>query len=159
MTNYDSSEALKKISTLMKEKSFDLAIGEYKILKHEQLTPSLLIMKSTAIQLAEDSQGYTLDDAKEALLSALALDPENPETLMELGYFCYAVEDNTLESISFFDDAAKNSRKIFLNSIIGGINARLELGLKSEAKRAMHMYTNFEDDIKLQELLTSLNEQ
>ncbi|UXY54038.1 tetratricopeptide repeat protein [Pseudomonas tohonis] len=157
MTNYDPSDAFKKISRLMKEKSFNLVIEEYKNLKNEQLTPCLLIMKSTAIQLAEDSQGYTLDDAKEALFSALALDPENPETLMELGYFYYAVEDNTQNSITFFDDAAKKSRKILLNSIMGGINARLELGLKSEAKGVMRMYTNFEDDMKIQELLASLN--
>ena len=143
----------------MKSKHFDLVLSEYKQIEDEFLPSNMLIMKSTAIQLAEDACGYSLDDAREALLTALEIDPENSEVLMELGYFYYAVDDNPKESFSFFEGAIKASRKIFRDSIVGGANAKFELGLKAEAKSIACIAAGLANDIKIQELLDLINNE
>lgn len=159
MKRSELSEIFHRIAMSMKAENFDLALSTYRGLEDEFLPSNMLVMKSTAIQLAEYSHGYTLQDAREALFFALELDPENPEILMELGYFHYAVDDNPKEAIPFFEKAISNSRNIYRDSIVGAVNARLELGMKSEAKEVVRIFSSLTSDAKIQDLLALIDEE
>ncbi len=80
-----------------------------------------------------------LDDVKEALDSAVALDPESPNALIELGYlyFAYVSKDGAKTAAKHFERAVKLSADLFAQALVGYAEALSELGEKSKAQRAV----------------------
>src|SRR5215471_11375025 len=70
----------------------------------------LLTMRGNLIQLQENEEGPTLNDAKLALQRAVDLDEESPRALIELAYFCNAAEDDAAEGAKCFAKAIRLSK-------------------------------------------------
>ena len=75
------------------------------------LLPRELVTRGRAIQLAEATPELPLSDAKQAFQQALELDPEHVPALLELAWYCYAVEDDPHQALPLFEEALELSRK------------------------------------------------
>ncbi len=91
------------------------------------LPVDLLLLKAAAIQLAEDSHGYALTDAKRALEIAQEVDPFGTRPLIEMGYFQFAVEDKAKEALQTFDEVAKECENNLIDAICGKAKVLKEL--------------------------------
>jgi tetratricopeptide (TPR) repeat protein len=82
------------------------------------LPPNLLVYKALYIQTAETAS-YGLPDAEIALETALAIDDEHVEALIELGYFRYLKMEKEEEAISLFEDAIHICKRELAEAIEG----------------------------------------
>lgn len=97
------------------------------------LPPYLLVLKARIIQLAEESADYTLEDVEESLLQAIQIEPDNLAAYIELGYFYYAVADQSDRSLSFFERAQEYAEKSLLSAMLGKAKALVDIGKSDEA--------------------------
>ena len=91
-------------------------------------------MRSDLIQLQGDREGTpTLRDPKAGLLRAASLDQDSPAALIELGYFAYAVEDDSEAASGYFQKAIRLCRASLKVALLGRAKALAELERQVEA--------------------------
>jgi tetratricopeptide (TPR) repeat protein len=83
------------------------------------------------VQLQEDTL-YSLADAKQALETAVVLDQESPQPLLELGYYLQQVEDNPQRALEVFVQSVQLSRQAFLAGLMAQAKLYQELGQDDE---------------------------
>ena len=71
----------------------------------ERLGIDELVFKGQLIQQAEAAPGYELEDAKRAFAAALERDEKYPPALIEMGYYCWVMEDDAKQGLAYFDSA------------------------------------------------------
>lgn len=103
----------------------DSALRQVELLLGSGDTAELLIARAHFIQLG-DGHGYELDDARRSYEEAYRLDPEKPETLIELGHFFYAVMSDELTAEMYFRRAlelggGEECRRMLDNIVTGEI--------------------------------------
>jgi len=96
--------------------------------------PQLLVMRADLIRLQDRAEGVPgLDEAKENLELAATLDDESPAALIELGYFCYAIEDDAGKAAEHFQEAVGLARQLLKDALLGRAKALGELNRNTEA--------------------------
>lgn len=123
------STTLAELGRLMRAERFDDVLS---LLRREEarraLLPTEQVTKGRAIQLAEGRPGLPLAAAKQAFLQALELDPENVPALLELAWYCNAVEDDAQEALPLFERALELSRDHLTEATRGRSECLGELG-------------------------------
>jgi tetratricopeptide (TPR) repeat protein len=89
------------------------------------LTPRLLVLKAMCLQLSEEDG--PLEEVEIALRAALSMDDEYIDAHLELGWFLYAVQDQTSEGKKHFDEALHLLRKLNSEAIRGLLACAEEL--------------------------------
>src|SRR4051794_31636368 len=81
---------------LWRQRRYDRALIEVNhLLETRRDNARLLVLRAALIQLQEDDgETPSLDDARDDLRLAVSLDEKSPESLIDLGYFLYAVDDD-----------------------------------------------------------------
>jgi tetratricopeptide (TPR) repeat protein len=95
--------------------------------------PRLLTMRGNLIQVQENEEGSTLQDAKRALQRAVDLDEESPHAWIELGHFLNASEDDAEAAAKCFAKAIRLSKRLLKEALLGQAKALSELDRRSEA--------------------------
>jgi tetratricopeptide (TPR) repeat protein len=113
---------------------YDKSLAEVsRLLREWPDNPQLLVMWADLIQLQDDDQGPSLDDARSAYRRAAELDNQSPGALIELGHFCYAIDDNAPAAAKAFDKAIDLCKRLLIEALIGRAKALDELGRGKEA--------------------------
>ena len=84
-------------------------------------------MKSACIQLAEETHGYTLEDARTALVSAVQLDESRESPLRELGWFTFNIENDADQAVGLFEESLDSSIAHLVDALSGYMKAKKEL--------------------------------
>ena len=125
----------RKLRKLLGENDFSSAL---KLLHDsetlQQLTPRDLLLKGRILQLADGGES-NLEEAEAALASALEMDEHNIEAMIELGYFYYAVADDTKKAKRLFDRAISLSREMLGDAVLGKGKCLAELSSPVAAVR------------------------
>jgi Flp pilus assembly protein TadD len=95
--------------------------------------PHLLILWADLIQMQEEDEGPSLEEAQAAYLRAAELDDQSPAPLIELGHFLYAVEDDAGAASKYFTRAIRLCKRLLNEALRGQAKALAETGRKSEA--------------------------
>jgi tetratricopeptide (TPR) repeat protein len=148
MNNYH-----KKLTLIKSEIPCESDISEKLIERLDELidqypdVAELWLERARWIQLAEAGEHYTLEDAFKSLQKALKIDSVSPEILEELGWFTYAVEDNALEAIPYFEQALALQKSD--SAALGLAKSQIELGQFNEAEETLRSISNQNvDDIQ-----------
>lgn len=147
-----------KIKSLIKEKKFDAAVFFFKKNSKFFLDADLLVMKATVIQLAENSCLYSLDDARSCLILATRVDPDHVGAWCELGYFYYAIDDNSKDALVCFERALLLAQGLYINSVVGVAKALVDLGNLPLAECRLKSAKFIDDSVAIKDLLTELGE-
>jgi tetratricopeptide (TPR) repeat protein len=128
------SQIYARIESLCKQKDFNKAAHYFWEIEKSglELPPALLVIKADVIQLSDKSH-YRLNSAEDALLQAIELEPHNLEAHIELGYFYYAIMEQSEKAVPHFEQAEKYAEKTFIAAILGKAKALIDLGLFNEA--------------------------
>jgi len=126
---------LTKVWKLQDDRRYDLALKEVdSLLEDWPGNAQLLVLRAELIQLQEDEEGSpSLEDAKNDLKRALALDELSPNTLIEMGYFLFKVEDDAKAASKYFQRAIKQSREFLREALLGQAELLSEQDQKEEA--------------------------
>lgn len=125
--------ALSRVFRLWERGEYDTALRDVELLLEQwQGNPQLQILRGSLIQL-QGRAAATLDDAKQALQSAVELDPSSPAASIELGHFFDAVEDNPGAAAKIYAKAITNARRLLIEALIGQAKSLLQLDRKEEA--------------------------
>jgi tetratricopeptide (TPR) repeat protein len=112
--------SLEKIKQLCSSEQFDEALQELESLEKENsLSPNLLVLKATCIQLGKDESLYTLADAETTYKKALEIDPNHVDALNEIGYYYLNVLDKQDIARPYFDKAMSIARTQLSEAIRG----------------------------------------
>lgn len=104
---------LKKLESLWKPGRFGKAlILVDQLLSEWPDNPLLLVRRAQLIQLQESEDGPSLEEARATLERAADLDEESPRTWIELGFFCFAVEDDAAAAGEWFGKAEQQMSSI-----------------------------------------------
>jgi Flp pilus assembly protein TadD len=130
---------LAKIGKLWKKQQFDRALAELEaLIAARQDNAQLLVMRSQLIRLQEKEEGHpTLDDARNDLETAAALDEQSPIPLIELGYFHYVIDDDARAALPQFERATACCKRLLRESLLGQAGALEELGRTTEARECL----------------------
>jgi len=130
------SDIYQKVRYLRKKEDFDsLAVYMHSLEDMGvELSPYLLTVKSQVIQLTDECNCYTLENAEESLLRAIQLEPKNVDAHVEIGYFYYAVSAQSDKAIPFFECAEKYAEEFLLDAILGKAKALVDLDKTNEAQ-------------------------
>lgn len=107
------------------------------LLKSWPENPSLLVLRAELIQSADFDDAPPLNEAKDALVRAVELNPDAAEPRLELAHFLFAVEDNRKEAIKHFDEAQKICERQLRETLTAKAKALAELGRKEEALKCL----------------------
>lgn len=126
-------QKVSKVQGLMAESQYDTALCQVEeLLARWPGNSQLHILWATLVQL-HDAPAHTLDDAKRALQTAVALDESSPAAPIELGHFLDAVEDNPQAASKAFADAIRAARRLLIDALLGQARALLQLNKREEA--------------------------
>jgi tetratricopeptide (TPR) repeat protein len=119
-----------------REGAFDRALKIVsQLLEDEPANPVLRVMRANLIQLQmrEEDEPLTLDDAKKDLLRARAIDVESPVPLIELAYLVFAFGDDARAASRYFQQAIERCRELLKSALLGRAEALAELERNDEA--------------------------
>ena len=71
-----------------------------------------LVFKGQLIQQAESAPGYELEDAKRALQIALDRDGKYPPALIEMGHYCWVMDDDAEAGLDYFNKAIEAAKEL-----------------------------------------------
>lgn len=112
---------LERARQLSNEGNFSKALECFSLLpKGTKLTIKDLLLESRLILLSDNGCECPIGKAEEALNQALAIDPENLETLIEFGFFYSRVMADEQKGQAFFERALNISRRA-VESIFEGL--------------------------------------
>lgn len=99
--------ASRRLQRLFDAHRFDECVEEFRKLEASRdLLPNELVQKGACLQLGSGETG-SLEDVEEAYHRALELDADYVPALLELGWFYYAVQNETEKALSFFNRATE----------------------------------------------------
>ena len=81
----------------------------------------------------EGQKAPTLHDAKLALQRAVDVDEESPRSLIELGHFLNAVEDNAEEAAKCLAKTVRLAKRLLKEALLGQAKVLAELDRRTEA--------------------------
>jgi tetratricopeptide (TPR) repeat protein len=138
-TSTSLKRGLDRVLALRREQRFDLALQDVtRLMELWPDHPRLLVLRAELIQLQGDEEGLpTLDDAKNDLKRAVALDPFSADALIELGYFLYAVEDDAKAAAKYFEKVVHLCVEQFTQALVGHAEALSELGQETKAASSL----------------------
>ncbi|MGO9114180.1 MAG: hypothetical protein ACLP9L_33620 [Thermoguttaceae bacterium] len=126
-------QKISKVHGLMAQRQYDTALRQVEeLLVRWPGNSQLHILWATLVQL-HDAPLHTLDDAKQALQTAAALDESSPSAPIELGHFLDAVEDNPHAASKAFSDGIRTARRLLIDALLGQARALLQLNKREEA--------------------------
>jgi hypothetical protein len=142
---------LEKIIDKQKHKDFDEMLKIFRGLDdcEYELSPRFAVLKSVAIQLSDNSYGYSLQDAEHSLLDALKSDENYINAYIELAYYYYAVDDDAQKALIFFDQAISKSKGYLREAIIGKAKSLVDLDREKEALLCLNERFVNESDFEL----------
>ncbi len=86
-----------------------------------------LVVKGQLIQQAEAAPGYELEDAKRALRLALDRDSKYPPALIEMGHYCWVMDDDAEAGLEYFNKAIEATRELLAEAQDGREKCLLEI--------------------------------
>lgn len=126
--------SLEKIRRLSDGKKYLPAFNEVDLLRQQWPdNVEVLVLWANLLQLQEEEEGPPLEAAKAALQRATELDEQNPLPWIELGYYLYAMDDDSRAAAKCFAKAANYAKRLLKDALVGGSKALEELNRKSEA--------------------------
>jgi tetratricopeptide (TPR) repeat protein len=128
-----------QIESLMRSNSYDEVCRLFRDFGDGDLSWELLLRKAAAIQLAENSSGYQLDDARSALEQA-AQKSSQAQAWIDLGHFYLAVDDKPAEALECFAKAQDVCSAIVADLAAGKAKALKDLGRDDEALDALKFF-------------------
>ena len=138
------NEILSKIRKYIKEKKYEEA---FNILENAEkkniLCPELLILKARILQLSNFGE-YDLTDIEKIYKRALLIDENYINTLIEIGYFYYAVLDNNKLAEKYFKKALRKCKKQMTEIVIGLTKCKEEYSIENAL--------NFLENVRFQTL-------
>ncbi|MDZ4710687.1 MAG: hypothetical protein SGI89_00010 [bacterium] len=125
---------LSKIRQFIKEKKFEEA---FKLIENAEakniLSPELSILKARILQLS-DFGDYELDDIEKLYKRALLIDENSIYALIEIGYFYYAIMDNSKLAEKYFKKALGKCKTQMTEIVIGLAKCKEEYSVDSALK-------------------------
>lgn len=108
-----------KIRKHIKNEHFEEALRLIESKERENiLCPELLILKARILQLC-DIGDYSISDIEQIYKKAILIDDNYISSFIELGYFYYAVMDNSELAETYFKTAFKKCKKQMTETVIG----------------------------------------
>jgi hypothetical protein len=124
-------QGLAKVQGLLRKNYYDAALDQLvDMLVRWPGNSQLHVLWATTVPLQESS-AHTLDEAKQALRSAVLLDEHSPATAIELGHFLDAIEDNPQAASKAFSGAI--GAAVVIDALLGQTRALLQLNKCEEA--------------------------
>jgi len=155
-------QALAKVISLHREKKFAEAYELIEqLLLESPYSSNLLVKRAKLIQLLDDelSQPPTLEMAFDSLKQAHSLEPQSIEPCIELGYFEYAVNDQTAEGLKYFQLAQENAETGLKDALVGQIKCYMDMDDKMQAKKVLEKArVLFPDDDDVEDLFYELED-
>lgn len=109
-----------ELDSLMEQQKFSELLNLLRRVEmHRDLTPVELVERGRCVQLAPDEGEWSLKEAEEAFKKALQIDPDYISALTEIGFFYYAIEDNSAQALPFFQRAVEISRLQLTEAAMG----------------------------------------
>jgi len=118
-------EIIRKIRKLAIAGKYNEALELLETIPKQYMTSDMWVKRGIYMQLGDGTDTYSLADAKESFKRAIALNPNNVEAMIELGYFLYAVEDNAIDAKRHFRKAVNLLSKLN-NEALSGIKKCVE---------------------------------
>lgn len=116
----NQEEIGRELDSLMEQQKFGEILNILRrIEKQRELTPVELVEKGRCIQLGPDDGEWSLKDAEEAFKKALLIEPDYLPALAELGFFYYAIKDDSAQALPFFRRAIEIGRLQLTEVAIG----------------------------------------
>lgn len=129
--------SLASVQRLWSAGHYDTALREVEVLlKTWPGNAHLHLLRAGLIQL-QDEPTATLDDAKQSLGEAIALDEASPAAAIELGHFFDAVEDDPKAASKVYSKAIVQSRRLLVEALIGQTKTLLQLEKQDEALKCL----------------------
>lgn len=117
------------------QKEFDQGLKELLAAEsREPLLPHEQVKKGRLILLSSEEVEASLEQAKEAFEAALKLDGDFVPALLELGWYYYALENDSVRAQPFFDKALTLARENVTEALSGRV-ACIEETLSEETAR------------------------
>ncbi|CAN5506931.1 hypothetical protein BH11PSE7_BH11PSE7_06020 [soil metagenome] len=156
----DADSLAAQVAALANTGSFDALCRLFASAPVTTLTPPLLLEKARAIQLAGDSAGLTLDDARSSIRQATMLAPHIPDAWIELGHFYFAVDDDAAQALVAFHHARACMKPgVVSNDLtLGEAKALVEAGRSREALALVDVFPAKEASAELLQLHKELVE-
>lgn len=130
----NQEEIGQELGRLMEHKRFSEALNLLRGAEsRRELTPVELVQKGRCNQLAPDEGEWDLKDSEEAFKKALLIEPDYLPALIELGFFYYAVEDDSARALPLFERAVEISRLQLTEAAMGMAGCLEELQSQNEA--------------------------
>jgi tetratricopeptide (TPR) repeat protein len=128
-------QKLSEIARLREAGEYDSALAAADELLKSWPGNQQLRIWASLVQLQERPT-HSLDEAKRALQFAADVD-DSADSLIELGYFLDAVEDDPKAASRAFSKAASTARRQLIDALLGQARALLQLGKRDEALRCV----------------------
>lgn len=142
---------LTKIIEKQRCKSFDEMLEIFRSLDDRgyDLPPRFAVLKARAIQVANNSHGYTLEDTEQCLLKAIKDDENYIDAYIELAFYYYAVVDDARKALLFFDQAICRSKSCLREALTGKAKSLTDLGRSKDALTCLRDQVIDEADFEL----------
>ena len=136
-TTRSLKQKLAGVSRLWDKGDYDSALAEVEtLLKMWPGNAHLHVMWANLVQLQENPT-HSLDEARQALQTAIELDKTSPAAGIELGHFLDAVDDDPRAAARVFADAATLARAQLIEGLLGQARALVQLGKKQDSRRCL----------------------
>jgi hypothetical protein len=130
-------QRLARVSRLSNQQDYDQALSEVEsLLKDVPGNAHLYILWARLVQLQE-APTHELDEVKEALQSAVSLDPDSPAASIELACFQDNVEDDPEAAAKSFAMGIASARRILIEALIGYAKTLHQLEKNAELARCI----------------------
>jgi tetratricopeptide (TPR) repeat protein len=135
-------QQLSHVSRLWEKGDYDSALAEVESLRTAWPgNGHLHILWASLVQLQEKPD-HSLEEAKQALQQAIALDRTSPAGPIELGHFLDAVEDDPQAASKSYSEGVAAARRLLVEGLIGQAKALLQLGKRKDALRCVREVLN-----------------
>jgi len=130
-------QRISNISRLWEEQAYDEAFVEVEtLLKIWPGNAHLHTLWANLVQLQENAE-HDLDEAKQALQSAVELDKGSPAAAIELGHFLNNIEDDPQAAAIVFGEAAAQARQLLVESLMGQATVFQQMEKREEFLRCI----------------------
>jgi tetratricopeptide (TPR) repeat protein len=144
-----TQQIFRQVERLYKRQLFNEAAKLLKRVPSEYpWTVPQLILKGHIIELSDDSEEWSLADARKSYETALRIDPENVEAMLELGWFHLHVMDNRSKALPYFEKAISVLTRQFGEALTGKASCiEEETSAKAASKFLQETFAAFEKTV------------
>lgn len=93
---------INRARSFMQEKNYSEALKLLYSIPEEYLSSEACILRAICLQLDNTEDGHDLKDVQNELSKAIEINPRSIESNLEMGYFLYAVMDNSKTAQPYF---------------------------------------------------------